>query len=167
MKKIFSFFAIAAVVLGMASCENGGNGGNDPEVTEFKVIGLPDAYVKCVVDDVFAEQGYVLFYFHTNPNFQLDGHNVPADKPGVCLCIGLGPQDRNNLVGTFTFSEHSDNKAIGWQDFAENKNWTDHREAHSGTITVTQNADKSYNFELDFILSKTGKYKGTITGIRE
>lgn len=39
MKKFFSFFAIAAVVLGMASCENG----NEPSKPTFTVTFLADA----------------------------------------------------------------------------------------------------------------------------
>ena len=158
MKKILSFFALAAIMISFAACS-----GSEPEQTEFKVIGLPDAFVKCITDDSYFEQnGFIYFVFHTNPDFQLIEHVVEPDYEGTCLSIGLAPKDRNKLVGTFTVNDN----AGGWYDIAENRLWTGYKDVRRGTVTVTQNADKSYNFDLDIEIEKLGEYQGTITGIR-
>jgi len=163
MKKFLSFLAIGALVLGMASC--GDN--NAPEKTELKVIGLPDNFVKCMYDEsLFEEKGYLNFLFHTNPNYQpKEAGKASAAVDGTCLCVCLYPKDPNNFVGTYSIK---DKNMTAWRDIAKDHQWTYYDTAASqGTIIVTQNADKSYKFEIDLTLAEISPYKGIITGIRK
>lgn len=161
MRKLFYFFALSAIALGMASC------GNEPEQTELTVIGLPDNFVKCMFDESFFEsKGYLNFLFHTNPNYRTrEAGKANADVDGTCLCVCIYPQDRNNYVGTYSIANKN---MTAWRDIAKDYQWTYFDTgASQGTIIVTQNKDKSYKFEIDLTLQEISPYTGTITGIRE
>lgn len=143
-------------------------GGEEPEQTEFKVIGLPDAFVKCdISDNEFASVGSLRFYFFTNSEWFAaeNGGFTYEGGDGKCMEVVLYPKDRKNYSGSYTVNQSQS----AWRYELQGADWViDGSDAKpGGTINVTRNADKSYTFELDLSFNEYPAYKGTITGIRE
>ena len=157
MKNFLSFLAISTIVLGMTSC-----GGNDPQ------IGLPDKFVKCVFDDAYfaVNNGELDFYFLPGSGWEYDAEKnaIKYDTDGAWLHLAIYPEKRENYLGTFVSGKNMiavRNKIENKVTVLENSN-----SKEGGTVTITQNADKTFNFEFKLSFDELPIYAGTVSNIK-
>ena len=128
---------------------------------------LPDKFVKCIFDDSnFSANGQLDFYLFPNPEWYIDFElgAIWHDGDGAWLQVAIYPESRNAFLGTFTTEE---NMVAVRSEILNGDVFIDHSYSkEGGTVTISQNADKTFNFDFDLSFDELPTYVGTVSNIK-